>query len=140
MRHFFQEIALKTRAPIEFVDITGEVRAALEKSGVHDGGVTVFTRHTTTAIKINERCGRLQDDMIKFLGSIVPSSDYTHDLSTSDARPNARGHLMSLLLNASEMIPVADGRLLLGEWQSVFFVELDGPREKRSVVVNVIGE
>ncbi|HPM41645.1 MAG TPA: YjbQ family protein, partial [bacterium] len=55
-------------------------------------------------------------------------------------RANARSHLMSLLLSASETVPVADGKLLLGDWQSIFFVELDGPRERRGVCVKIMGE
>lgn len=140
MKQFLHEFTFKTEEPIEFIDLTGRVRDALGKSGIRDGFVAVFTRHTTTAVKINERCDRLQNDMTRLLEKIVPVADYRHDDKTVDGRPNARSHLMSLLLSASETIPVADGRLMLGDWQSVFFIELDGPRQERSVTVRVIGE
>lgn len=140
MKHSLQEIAFKTERAIEFIDITDRVRDALSASGVRDGLVTVFTPHTTTAIVINERCARLQQDMMGLLEKIVPAMKYRHDEDTVDTRPNARGHLMSLLLSASGTIPVVGGELALGTWQSIFFIELDGPRRQRGVTVRVIGE
>ena len=140
MKQSLHEISLATESSLEFVDITQRVRALVTASGVREGMITVFSRHTTTAVKVNERCDRLQKDMHEFLARAVPSDDYRHDDDTLDGRPNARGHLMSLLLNASETIPVAEGKMLLGDWQSIFFVELDGPRPERKVAVKIIGE
>ena len=140
MRNYFHEISIKTSEPVQFVDITERVREALRASGISEGIATVFSKHTTCAVKINERCDRLQKDMKAHLESAVPCADYRHDEDTVDDRPNGRGHLMSLMLGASETIPVNDGRLVLGGWQSVFFVELDGPRIKRKVFVKILGE
>ena len=140
MKHHLQEISFETTGAVEFIDLTARVREAFARSGVQDGLVTVFTRHTTTAVKINERCSRLQEDMLAFLERAVPDAAYRHDEETVDGRQNARSHLMSLLLNASETVPAAEGELLLGEWQSIFFVELDGPRTQRSIFVRVVGE
>jgi secondary thiamine-phosphate synthase enzyme len=91
-------------------------------------------------VRITERCERLQIDMVDFLKTLVPAKTYRHDESTVDDRPNARSHIMSLFMNASESVPVSNGRFSLGEWQSVFFVELDGPRRERRVLVQIIGE
>lgn len=140
MKHFLKEITLDTRSPVEFVDLTKEVAGALEESRVKDGIVTIFTKHTTTAIKINERCERLQDDMKEMLINAVRLPHYRHDENTVDSRANSKSHLMSMLLSASENIPVSGGRLMLGGWQSVFFVELDGPRRQRQIMVKIIGE
>lgn len=140
MRHFCHEITIATNGPVEFVDITERVRDALKASGVSDGLATVFSQHTTCAIRVNERCERLQQDMRAHLEDAVPRCDYSHDEDTVDGRPNSRGHLMSMILGSSETIPVSGGELALGGWQSVFFVELDGPREERKVTVKVIGE
>lgn len=140
MRHFSTEITIETNEPMEFVDITERVRDAIASSGVREGLATVFSNHTTCAVKINERCERLQCDMRSYLENAVPKAHYRHDEDTVDDRPNARGHLMSMLMNASETIPVSDGRLSLGGWQSVFFVELDGPRPERCVTVKIVGE
>lgn len=140
MKPYLQEIVFETRQAVEFIDLTGRVRRAFEESACREGLLAVFTRHTTTAVVINERCARLQQDMLAFLERAVPSADYRHDADTVDGRANARGHLMSLMLGASETIPASGGRLLLGDWQSVFFVELDGPRRERAVTVQVVGE
>lgn len=139
MKSFYHEILLDTKSHFEFIDISDEVRNVWKKSGVKNGLVTIFTQHTTSAIKINERCERLQIDMQGMLERLVPKKAYRHDEDTVDSRANAEGHLMALLMNASETIPVIDGKLMLGTWQSVFFVELDGPRNARSVVVNAVG-
>lgn len=140
MRNYFHEICINTSEPVQFVDITERVREALVASGISEGIATVFSKHTTCAVKINERCDRLQQDMRAHLENAVPSDDYSHDEDTVDDRPNGRGHLMSLMLGVSETIPVNDGRLTLGGWQSVFFIELDGPRTERRVFVKILGE
>ncbi|MFH1829664.1 MAG: secondary thiamine-phosphate synthase enzyme YjbQ [Pseudomonadota bacterium] len=140
MKQICDEIKLETQQPIEFVDITDRVNKALSKSNIRQGLLNVFSRHTTCAVKINERCTRLQEDMKELLEKTIPNAEYKHDKGTVDGRANGRGHLMSLMLNASETIPVVDGKLSLGNWQSVFFIELDGPRTERSIVVRLIGE
>lgn len=140
MKNFSEEISIDTKAPAEFIDITDVVTRVCEKSGVREGLAVIFTRHTTTAVKINENCPRLVDDMISFLSRIVPDLQYRHDEGTFDSRRNARGHIQSLFLNTSETVPVSGGRLALGSWQSIFFVELDGPRDKRQVTIKIIGE
>lgn len=140
MRHSLQHINFKTRDDIEFVDLTDRVIEACAESGIRDGLVTVYTVHTTAGIRINERCDRLQRDMKDFLEKAVPAGGYLHDEDTLDGRANGHSHLMALLVGASETIPVCGGKLMLGQWQSVFFVELDGPRSKRQVVVRVVGE
>ncbi|MBN1283162.1 MAG: YjbQ family protein [Proteobacteria bacterium] len=140
MKQHTTELRISTREPMEFIDITDEVKRAFSASGVTDGALTVFTRHTTTAVKVNERCDRLQQDMLDVLKGAVPARGWRHDEGTVDGRPNARGHLMSMFLNSSETIPVSGGSLALGGWQSVFLVELDGPRTERRVIVKVMGE
>lgn len=139
MNQHTSEIRLSTKEPIEFIDITDHVKKAFSASGVTEGAVTIFTRHTTTAVKVNERCERLQNDMREMLKQAVPERSYRHDEATIDGRQNARGHLMAMFLSSSETIPVSKGSLALGLWQSVFFVELDGPRIGREVVIKVIG-
>jgi len=139
MKQYTSELRLSTKEPIEFIDITEQVKKAFAASEVTEGALTIFTRHTTTAIKVNERCEKLQRDMREALRAAVPERKYMHDEATVDGRQNARGHLMSMFLSSSETIPVSKGRLALGSWQSVFFVELDGPRSEREVVIKVIG-
>jgi secondary thiamine-phosphate synthase enzyme len=140
MKQLTREITLATSEPIQFIDITDRVRDAFAASGIAEGAVTIFTRHTTTAVKVNERCERLQRDMRGMLERAVPAGSYEHDEDTLDGRGNGRGHLMAMLLGSSETIPVSGGRLSLGTWQSIFFVELDGPRPKRTIALKIMGE
>jgi len=134
-------ITLQTTAPIQLVDITEQLRESCARSGVRNGLVTLLSRHTTAAICLNERETQLQRDMVTFLKRLVPrDGDYLHNLAPVDDRDNAHAHLMALFTNASESIPIADGELLLGGWQSVFFVELDGPRPERSVTLQFLGQ
>ncbi len=133
------------RAP-QFIDITDEVQRLVAESGVNDGTATVFCRHTTAAIRINENEPLLLSDMEEFLKRVAPRELYYrhNDFSirtenmTEDECPNAHAHCQHLMLGASETIPIVDGRLTLGRWQRVFLVELDRPRE-REVCVQIIG-
>jgi secondary thiamine-phosphate synthase enzyme len=134
-------ISCQTTHPIEVIDITREVRAALEATNIQQGTVTLLTRHTTACININEKEERLQQDMVTFLKRFIPKDgDWLHNLETIDGRDNAHAHLLGLFTNSTETIPVSEGRLMLGEWQSIFFIELDGPRPRREVLVHLQGE
>lgn len=128
--------------PIQFIDLTDLINDHLRVNAVESGTVTVFSRHTTAAIKINEAEELLLEDFKNMLRELCPSGrGYNHnDMSRRkppiavDERPNAHSHLMHLLLSTSETIPVIDGRLALGTWQRVFMVELDGPRPRQVMI------
>jgi secondary thiamine-phosphate synthase enzyme len=141
MHSTLDSITLKTVEPIEVLDITAQVRERLAASGLRNGLVTLISRHTTARVNLNENEAQLHRDMVTFLKRLVPrDGDYLHNLAPVDDRDNAHAHLLGLFMNASESIPVVDGELLLGGWQSVFFIELDGPREQRGVTLQFIGE
>jgi len=130
----------QTTKPIEIIDITAEVSAALLSSKLERGQITVISRHTTAFININEKEDRLLEDMETYLKRLVPKDgNYLHNLNPIDGRHNAHSHLLGLFMNSSETIPFANGRMLLGEWQSIFFIEVDGPREERSVLLQISG-
>jgi secondary thiamine-phosphate synthase enzyme len=140
MQIITKTINTRTGKPIEIIDITAEVTAALSDSGLDSGQVTVISRHTTAFISINEKEERLLEDMETFLKRLVPrDGNYQHNLNPVDGRDNAHSHLLGLFMNSSETIPFSGGKLLLGQWQSIFFVELDGPRQERSVLVQISG-
>jgi len=134
-----------SRAP-EFIDISGEVCAAVKDSGVRLGFVIVFSRHTTAAIKINELEPLLLKDMEDFLERISPKGgNYRHnDFSirtvnmNEDECPNGHAHCQHLALSSSETIPIVDGQPSLGNWQRIFMIELDRPRS-REILVQVVG-
>lgn len=141
MNFHIATIACKTTRPIDIIDITAEVRSALEESGLQQGTVTLLSRHTTACLNINEREERLMQDMTTWLKRFIPKDgDWLHNLETVDGRDNAHSHLLGLFMNSSETIPFTEGQLMLGEWQSIFFIELDGPRPKREVLVHIQGE
>jgi secondary thiamine-phosphate synthase enzyme len=134
-----------TRAP-QFIDITKVVVDMLAASGLASGIAVVASQHTTASIKLNENEPELLKDMEAFLCGIAPSDRYYrhNDFSVrtvnieEDECPNAHSHCQHLLLNASESIPVLDGKLMLGRWQRLFLVELDRPRP-RNIVASFIG-
>lgn len=133
--------SLATIKPLEVVDVTSQVKSFVEACGLKAGLLHVASRHTTMGVVINERCEKLQEDMIDFLKRLAPPGrDYRHDTVASDGRPNAHSHLLSLVLPSQVTMSVANGRLNLGEWQSLFAVELDGPRPSRKIHLTWIGE
>lgn len=141
-----QRLTYRTTGPGQFIDITDDVVAALRASRVRRGLVHVYSAHTTAAIRVNENEPLLMGDFRRFLGGIAPASDggYEHDdLSRradvpEDEPRNGHAHCQHLLLGTSEVLPVVDGRLVLGRWQRLFLIELCSARE-RQVVVQVLG-
>lgn len=176
------KIASPTQGPprqeITVVDLMPYLRTALASSGLVSGSVNVISRHTTTAITINEWESRLAQDLRRWLLQLAPPDDrseigrgagvsYLHN--DIDERPdsnderqrclengwnienpeelqrwrdqepiNAHSHLAAMLLGSSECVPVVDGSMVLGQWQSVLLVDVDGPRE-RTVGIQCIG-
>jgi len=138
-------LTIETDAGIGIYNITPQIEQLLWASGIKNGQAVVFSRHTTTALAINEYEERLLEDVKVHLRKLAPeSAKYLHnDLHLRDVPPdepeNAHSHLMAMMLSSSEVIPVLGGTLALGTWQSVLFFELDGPR-KRTVLVQISGE
>ena len=141
MRVNTSEHHLNTTQKFEFFDITNIVRKSVSELRIQKGIVTIFTPHSTCSIKINELEKSLLKDFQTFFDMIAPQErEYHHNVTCLDGRPNTHSHLRSLLLNTSETIPITKGDLLLGQWQSIFFIELDGPREKRKYYIHILGE
>ncbi len=140
MHYITQVIARETTAPIQIIDITAEIRETVASCGLEKGQITLVSQHTTAFININEQEPRLLEDMVAFLKRLVPKDgDYLHNIESLDGRDNAHSHLMGLFMNSSETVPFEAGKLLLGRWQSIFLVELDGPRPKRSILMQISG-
>lgn len=118
---------------VEVIDVTGAVAKAVP-TDLETGICHVYVPHTTAGIIVNEHEPRLIDDLERLLGGLAPrGDDYGHD--TVD--DNADAHLRAMLLGESVSVPVEDGELALGTWQSVLFVECDGPRTRRLRVTTV---
>ncbi len=141
-----EELELETTAAPSFHDITAEVTAIVSESGISFGQVTVYSRHTTAAVRINEHEPLLLRDMARTLRQIAPSDAYYehNDFGRrtvnmhADEPANGHSHCQHLFLSTSESIPVIDGRPQLGTYQSIFLIELDQPR-LRQILVTVVG-
>jgi secondary thiamine-phosphate synthase enzyme len=138
-------IRLRTRECLQFVDITDEVERIVARSGVGAGWVNIQTKHTTTAIIVNENEPLLHEDLKRMLERLAPrSGEYEHnDFSRRvdippDEPANGHSHCKALFLPISVCLNIADGLVQLGRWQRIFLVELDESRE-RSVSVLVMG-
>ena len=112
------------------IDITDKIKAIVTASGVREGLCTVFIPHTTAAVTINENADPdVQADFIKEIGKIVPWEDgYRH------YEGNSAAHLKSSMMGFSETVILHEGRLLLGTWQGIYFLEYDGSRTRRVYV------
>lgn len=131
---FKKVLGLKTIERFEILDITREVNSVVADSGVKTGLVNVFSIHSTSSIVINENESGLLEDLKKLLINLVPEeAGYNHDRIDN----NADSHLRSLLLGNCVSVPLDSGRMELGTWQSIFFIELDGPRT-RNITVTVL--
>ncbi|MDW7732105.1 MAG: secondary thiamine-phosphate synthase enzyme YjbQ [Methanolobus sp.] len=127
---------IETGKRIELIDITDHVREHVKESNVQNGICVISTRHTTTAIIVNENEAGLRSDILSLLERLVPeNAGYSHDRIDD----NAHAHLRAVLLGSSETLHVSNNEIVLGTWQSIFFAELDGPRT-RTVDITVIGE
>lgn len=125
---------IDTSKNFEIIDITSKINNLLD---INEGIVSIFSRHSTSAIVVNENERGLLSDLQFTLDNLITDKySYSHDRIDN----NARAHLKSFLLSSSESLPVKNGKLDLGTWQSVFFIELDGPRRSRTVTLTMVGE
>lgn len=129
-------LELETTNRIEITDITSHINAALAESSIRKGLVNVYSQHSTSAIFINENEEGLVKDYLDLMESLVPTGEnYRHNRIDN----NADSHLRSFLIGNNQTIPIENGNMSLGTWQSVFFLDMDGPR-KRKVTITIMGE
>jgi secondary thiamine-phosphate synthase enzyme len=137
MKFHTDYLTFQTKKRREYVHITPQVEAAVQKSGIREGMVLVSAMHITAAIYVNDNESGLIHDIDRWVEQLAPARpDYEHHQTGED---NADAHLKSLLLHHEVILPVTNGRLDLGTWQRVFYAEFDGQRSKR-VIVKVMGE
>lgn len=129
-----KKIILNSNRNFEIIDITSKIN---EEIDINEGIVNIFSKHSTSAIAVNENEMGLLADLELMLNDLVSDKySWQHDLIDN----NAKSHLKSFLLSSSETIPISNGKLDLGTWQSVFFIELDGPRKNRTVNLTFISD
>jgi secondary thiamine-phosphate synthase enzyme len=130
-----ETLSVSTKGRTQVVDVTARVQDVVSASGVDQGVVVVQSPHTTTAVVVNEGEGGLVADLLDWAARMAPEgAAYRHDGTDG----NAHAHLRAMMLGSSVSVPVTGGRLALGTWQSILFVELDGPRQ-RGLHVQVLG-
>ena len=141
-----EALEFETTAAPEFIDITEDITRIVDDAAIRFGQVTVFSQHTTAAIKINENEPLLLRDLARLLRQFAPpGSYYEHNDFTrrtvnmnEDECANGHAHCQHLFLGTSETIPVIEGEPTIGQYQRIFLIELDHPRMRR-VLVNVVG-
>jgi secondary thiamine-phosphate synthase enzyme len=137
MKFHTEYLWFNTRNHREYVNITGKVEDAVEKSGVTEGMVLVSAMHITAAVYVNDAESGLIADIDDWLEQLAPSGpDYRHHRT---GETNGDSHLKNLLVHYQVILPITDGKLDLGPWQQVYYAEFDGQRRKRAII-KVMGE
>ena len=127
MKEFF----VKTKRKFQVIDITANIQEIVERAVVAEGLCCVFVPHATAAVAINENADpNIGEDLQEALAKLIPEGIWRHDRIDD----NAAAHIKASIVGPSETVPVKNGRLLLGTWQSVMLVEFDGPRERKVLV------
>jgi len=139
MAVYQEEIGIKTAGEGDIVDITGLVEAVVRRSGISDGVAHVFAIGSTAAISTMEYEPGLKRDLPEILERIAPKDlEYRHHLRWGDY--NGHSHVRATILGPSLSVPVRGGRLVLGTWQQIIFIELDVRARSRRIMVTVMGE
>jgi len=129
-------LKIRTTKHTSIVNITHQVAEVVKKSGIKEGICVVYTPHTTACVFVNEGADPdVVRDFVYALEKLIPWNDpnYTH------MEGNSAAHIRSAIIGNSRVIPVIDGQLALGTWESIFLADFDGPRE-RKVLIFVMGE
>ena len=127
------QLAVKTRAQTELIDITADVARKVAERGVREGLCMIYVPHTTAGVTINESADpSVREDILMVLNRMVPrEAGYRH------AEGNSPAHVKASLVGASQVVAIERGALVLGTWQGIFFCEFDGPRT-RSVHLRIL--
>jgi len=134
-----QQISLSAKGHAHMHDLTEQVAAVVQSSGITTGLVHVFNVGSTAAVGTIEFEPGLARDLPAILDRLVPSGrNYGHEQAWHDG--NAHSHLQATLLGPSLTVPVAEGKLVLGEWQQIFHLECDVRTRQRTIVVTVVGD
>lgn len=134
MKVFNKSFGFSTKGEIEFFDISDRVQDIVGQSGIKNGIAHVFAPHATGILILTEYEPALLEDTKKMLETLIPKrGNYAHP-------SNAHAHLRSLLLSPDKTLPVIEGRVELGTWQSLVFVETDVHPRQRTIIVQILGE
>ena len=133
------EIQIETSGPGNIIDITSKIQDAIHKSGLSSGTITAFVPGSTGGITTIEYEPGLLKELPELMEKLVPSDrPYEHDNTWHDG--NGFSHLRSALVGPDITVPFAGGKLLLGTWQQVVFLEFDNRPRRRNLILQIIGE
>lgn len=137
MNLFNTEIVVSTQRARQLVDITEQARAAVRRSGVHDGLCALYAQGATAALMIQENDDpNITLDVLDCLDKVAPAGVWRHDRVDN----NGAAHIQAGIVGPSESVPIRDGRLGLSTWQNIFLCDFDGPRQRRTVLVTIMGQ
>ena len=137
MKSHTKYLWFNTKKKREYINITHEVEAALDESGIREGMILVSAMHITAGVWINDAENGLIEDIDEWLENLAPfKHDYRHHRT---GETNGDAHLKNLLVHHQVIIPVTEGRLDFGPWQQVYYAEFDGMRRKK-MIIKVMGE
>lgn len=132
-----QEIfEISTDKKRELIDITQHIEEFVKNSKVDNGICIVYVPHATAALLVNENEEGLKEDILNFIEKLVPKSDYKHNRIDD----NAEAHIASSIIGTEKTFVIENSKLLKGAWQNIFFVELDGPRNSRRIIIKIISD
>ena len=126
-----QTFAVRTASRNEMVDVTDRLRKIVTSSNITEGLLTVYVPHTTAAVTINENADPdVNSDMLAKLEALIPK----HERYYKHAEGNSDAHVKTALVGNSATVLIEAGKLVLGQWQGIYFCEFDGPREREMMV------
>lgn len=124
-----RRLEFETARKYQLLNITSEVEEIVSESDVEDGSCLVFVPHATAAVMLEEDEHGLKQDFVKFFKALAEKENWKHDRIDD----NASAHLLAGIVGQSRTLPISNGKLVRGMWQSILLVELDGPRNLRKV-------
>lgn len=144
-----RQFTVKSSARRQILNLTSQIQEIISESGCSNGIAVISALHSTCAISVGEVVQGVDEDLLTFLNSLVPYFDFKHthpsdhpkdsSMDVGHGPPHPTSHVLAIMLGPSKSLGVLDQKLVLGEWQSVMLVELEGPRE-RTIAVQVLGE
>lgn len=134
----FYEFEIKTNKKEELIDITDKVLEIIKSCSINEGILHIFIPHATAGIILNESADpNIKIDFLNALDKAFPAfANYLHNKIDD----NASGHIKSAMVGSSLTIPIHNGEIILGRWQSIMFCEFDGPRTKRKIILQIISD
>jgi secondary thiamine-phosphate synthase enzyme len=138
MKHFRKELWFKTSQRREFINITNQVQACVNESGIYEGILLCNAMHITSSVFINDDESGLLHDFEIWLEKLAPEKPYSQ-YQHNGAEDNADAHLKRTIMGREVMVAITHGKLDFGPWEQIFYGEFDGKRNKR-VLIKIIGE